>query len=175
MDREGGFSGLKASTKAYLDPPGVHFSAACLKSNMLCCLLQKRDFSFQRCCFKILPERGRQMSLFGRGMSPLGRAKSPFRLHPGFAKPQNSQKCTLAKKCVVCTKRRLWPKQQNIEHLEAPRYILKNMEDSHQPAPPKELAIGTQTWLKQDPHKWTNGQFLEGAGRRICPCFKGNH
>ena len=48
---------------------------------------------------------------FWSGMSPLGRARSPFRLHPGFAKQQNTQECTEAKKCVVCTKRSLWPKQ----------------------------------------------------------------
>ena len=41
----------------------------------------------------------------------MGRAMSPFRLHPGFAKQQNAQKCTEATKCVVCAKRSLWPKQ----------------------------------------------------------------
>ena len=34
------------------------------------------------------------------GNVALGRAMSPFRLHPGFAKQQNMQKCAEAKKCL---------------------------------------------------------------------------
>ena len=51
------------------------------------------------------------MSLFGRGMSPLGRAMSPFRLHPGFSKQQNTQKGAFG------------PNSTKKAYLGGPRYI----------------------------------------------------
>ena len=83
---------IRPKMEAYLDPPGVPFFCRLLKKQYVVSFAPKRTFSFNTCYFKILPERGRQMSLFGRGMLPLGRAMSPFRLHPGFAKQQNPEK-----------------------------------------------------------------------------------
>ena len=77
----------RPSRCACLLPPAEKATYACSKKNLF----------LLKVLLQFLPERGGQMSLFGRGMSPLGQAKSPFRLHPDFAKQQQSQKCTEAK------------------------------------------------------------------------------
>ena len=55
----------------------------------------------------------------------MGRAMSPFRLHPGFAKQQTPQKCTEAKKKVLfAPKGACGPNSTTKAHLGGPRYAI---------------------------------------------------